>query len=139
MSGSARFQTQQQWSLIPGPMVLPRPTNSQEIQDIQSYSVAAVAESFLSYSGLHLLSPAEPSWWEWRGRWESGRDFIEVGMTLFDETAQSWGGSPITADCTADAIEALWSYIQSRHRGVWLHDADCIVHTHDSFRHKVAV
>jgi len=63
---------------------------------------------------------------------------IELGMTLFENEAQSWGGSPITADCSLADIEALWSHLQSRHRGVWLHDPDCIIHTHDSLRDTAA-
>jgi hypothetical protein len=60
-------------------------------------------------------------------------------MTLFEDEQESWGGSPITADCSLDAIQAFWSHLQSRHRGVWLHDPDCIVHTYDSFRDIMAV
>jgi hypothetical protein len=55
-------------------------------------------------------------------------------MTLFEGEDGIWGGSPITADCPLDAIEALWSHLQSRHCGLWLHDSNCIIHTHESFR-----
>ena len=135
---TTRFQTRAQWSLIPGPAELAQPMNSQDLQDIEVFSPTAIAESFLSFPGVQLLHPPTPSWWEWRARWESGGDFIEVGMTLFEDDAQSWGGSPISADCSLDDIEALWSHLQTRHRGVWLHDPDCIIHTHDSLRHTTA-
>ena len=112
--------------------------NSQDVQDIEMHPPKAIAESFLGFPGMRLLHPSTPSWWEWRARWESGPDFIEVGMTLFEDEAQSWGGSPISADCSLDAIVALWLHLQSRHCGVWLHDPDCIMHTHDSLRDTMA-
>lgn len=93
--------------MIPGPAELAEPINSQDLQDIAVYSPAAIAEAILSFPGMTLLQTPTPSWWEWRGRWESGGEFIEVGMTLFEDEAQSWGGSPMTADCSLDAIEAF--------------------------------
>src|SRR5262249_41274393 len=119
MGAFARFQTQHQWSLIPGPRRLARPVNSQDVQDVQLYAVVMIADTLLSFSGMRLLTPEEPSWWKWRARWESDHDFIELGMTLFDDKVPNWGGSPIHADCTPDAIDALWSYMQSRHPAVW--------------------
>jgi len=133
MKASARFQTQQGWSFVPGPLELARPINSQDVKDIVLYPLAEIAESFLSYPGMRLLTSPAVSWLRWQARWESDRDFIEVGMTLFDDKNQSWGGSPISADCSASAIEALWSHLQSRHQGIWLHDPDCTMHTHESF------
>jgi len=132
---TTRFQTRGQWSFIPGPAELTQPMSSQDLKDIEEISPAAIAESFLSFPGVRLVHPPAPSWLEWCARWESGSDFIEVGVTLFEDAAQSWGGSPITADCSPDDIEGLWSHLQARHRGVWLHDPDCILHTHDSLRH----
>ena len=124
--------------MIPGPAELTQPMNSQDLQDIEQISPAAIAESILSFTGVRLLHPPTPTWWEWRARWESGSDFIEAGMTLFDDEARSWGGSPITSDCSLDEIEAFWSYLQARHRGVWLHAPDCTSHTHDSLRQTTA-
>src|SRR6266536_2440219 len=109
MSTRTRFQTRGRWSLIPGPAELAQPMNSQDLQDMEVHSPAAIAESFLSFPGVRLLQPPTPTWWKWRARWESGSAFIEVGMTLFEDEAQSWGGSAITADCSLDDIEALWS------------------------------
>src|SRR5262249_53664382 len=109
MGAFARFQTQQQWSLIPGPRRLARPMDSQDMQDVQLYPVVVIADTLLTFPGMRLLTPKEPSWWEWRARWESDHDFIELGMTLFDDKVPNWGGSPITADCTPNAIDALWS------------------------------
>jgi hypothetical protein len=133
MKASARFHTQQGWSLVPGPAEVARPINSQDVKDIELYPVAEIAESFLSFPGMRLLSTPAASWWQWQARWESNRDFIEVRMTLFDDENPIWGGSPISADCTVCAIEALWLHLQSRHQGIWLHDPDCTMHTHDSF------
>jgi hypothetical protein len=133
MSNNIKFQTKGGWSLIPGPVLLAQPMNSQDLQDIEPYSPADMAASFLSFRETRLLHQATPSWWDWRARWESESHFIEVNMTLFKDEAQSWGGLRITADCSNDEIEALWSHLQTRHRGIWLHGPDCIIHTHDSF------
>jgi hypothetical protein len=137
MSIPTRFHAREDWSIIPGPAQLSQPMNSQDLQEVATYSAAEIAESLLGFPGMRLVHASTPSWWEWRARWKSGRDFIEVGMTLFDDELQSWGGSPLRADCAIDAITALWSYLLSRHRGVWLHDSDCWVHTKDSFRAAV--
>lgn len=134
MSVTTGFRTKEQWAFIPGPSELLQPMDSQELQEIELLSPTAIAESFLCFPGTRLLSPPMVSWWQWRARWESGTAFIEVGMTLFEDEAQSWGGSPIVADCQPADIEAIWSHLQARHRGVWLHDSDCTIHTRDSFR-----
>jgi hypothetical protein len=112
--------------------------DSQKLRDITYYAPAAVAESLLSFPGMRLLHDQTPSWWQWRARWESEAGFIEVGMTLFEDQARSWGGSPITADCPFEVMESLWLHLQSRHPGVWLHSPDCTIHTHDSLRHTTA-
>jgi len=137
MSSAARFQTTGNWSFIPGPKKLSKPMNSVNLHDIELCPAEEIAESFLSFPGARLVHPAKPSWWEWRGRWQSGSDFIEIDMSLFDDEAQSWGGSGVTADCSLDQIEALWSHLQARNRAVWLHDPDCIIHTCDSLRKKI--
>jgi hypothetical protein len=131
---SARFHSQRQWSLIPGPVKLTQPMRSDDLQEFESIPVIAVAESLLSFPSMRLLSPAQPTWWQWQARWESGSDFIDVAMTLFEEPVLTWGGSPLYADCAAESIEALWSHMQSRYRGVWLHDENCVIHTRNSFR-----
>jgi len=84
--------------------------NSQDLQDMEAHSPAAIADSFLSFPGMRLLHLPAPSWWEWRARWESGTQFIEVGMTLFEDEAQTWGGSPITADCSLATVYKIRSY-----------------------------
>jgi len=134
MSIPTRFHAREDWSIIPGPAQLSQPMSSVDLQEVATYSAAEIAESLLDFPGMQLVQAATPTWWTWRARWESGRDFIEVGMTLFDDEARSWGGSPLRADCAIDAITALWSHLLLRHRGVWLHDSACRVHTQDSFR-----
>ncbi len=108
--------------------------NSQALQDIAPYPAELIAASLLAFPGMRLLNPATPSWWEWRCRWESGQDFIEVEMTLFEANIPIWGGSPILADCTTGALVDLCSHIQSQHQGIWLHDDNCVMHSLDSFR-----
>jgi hypothetical protein len=139
MSLTDRFQTKEQWPFVPGPAELSEPLDSQILQEIELHAPAAIAESFLSFPGTRQIRAATASWWEWRARWESADRFIELGMTLFDDEAQSWGGSPILADCSPGNIEALWSHMQARHRGVWMYDSDGIIHTRDSFREALFV
>jgi hypothetical protein len=108
--------------------------SSVDLHDIEFCSAESIAKAFLSFPGARLIHRAKPSWWEWRGRWESGADFIEIDMSLFDDEGESWGGSAIMADCSVDQIDALWSHLQSENPAVWLHDPECMIHTHASFR-----
>lgn len=134
MSTTHRFRSEGNWSLIPGPAEMENSMSSLDLEDIVALPAASVAESFLAFPGMRQLRPTSPAWWDWRARWESGTDFIEVGMTLLDDEQQSWGGSAIVANCQSVSIEALWSHLATRHSGVWLHDPDCVIHTPDSFK-----
>ncbi len=138
MSTGTHFRSNGDWAFVPGPADQWQPMNSQDVQDIEATSPEAISASFLSYPGMLLLRSAHPTWVEWRARWESGLHFIEIGISLFEDEAKSWGGSEICADCPCVEIEALWMHLQSFHRGIWLHDLDCIMHTRDSFRTAVA-
>ena len=134
MSNDRRFQAKGNWSFIPGPAKLREPISSVDLREIEFCSAESIAKSFLSFPDSRLVHPARPSWWEWRGCWQMGPDLIEIDMTLFDDEGQSWGGSAITADCSLEQIDALWSHLQSGNAAVWLHDPECIIHTHASLR-----
>lgn len=137
--GIKRFKTLAGWALIPGPAELMDSMSSQDLQFIQVFSPVSIAESLLSFPRMRLLQSPSSSWYAWRARWESDRDFIEIGMTLFEDELESWGGSPISADCRFDQIEALWLHLQARHHGVWLHDPNCVIHTRESLQSATTV
>jgi hypothetical protein len=123
----------QGWALVPGPAEMDRPGSSLDLHDLILHRPDAIAESILAFPGTRLLHAAEPSWWEWRARWQDGPRHIEMDMTLFENGEERWGGSALEADCTAGDVLALWSFLQSRHAGIRLHDPDCDLHTHRSF------
>jgi hypothetical protein len=133
-----RFQSQGDWAFVPGPGSMTDPLDSQDAHDVELHTPEQIAQSLLRFPGMQLLHAATPSWWKWRARWAEGSSYIEVGMTLFDDEGQSWGGSPVQANCSYEDLHSLWSYLQSRHRGVWFHDSGCTMHTHESFTKFVA-
>src|SRR5579871_3570899 len=87
------------WALIPGPVIMNDPRSSVDLDNLVMYPPATVATSILAYPGTMLSLPAEPSWWEWRARWQNHERYIEIDMTLFEDEQQSWGGSELTAEC----------------------------------------
>jgi hypothetical protein len=130
-----RFVSYGKWALVPGPATMTHPLDSQSVQDLALYQAVDIAESLLSFSGMTLSHGPEPTWWGWRANWGSGQDFIEVDMTLLEEREPIvWGGSSLLADCAVETVELLWSHLQARHAGIWLHDENCVMHTHESFR-----
>lgn len=112
--------------------------DSQDVHDMELHSPEEIARSLLSFPGMQLRHAATPTWWEWRARWDAGSRFIEVGMTLFEDANSSWGGSHIEVVCTRDDIISLWLHLQSRHRGIGLHDSNRNMHTRESFAQYVA-
>ncbi len=128
------------WAFVPGPNLMEEPTDSQIIQEISEHSAASVAATLLAFPGTQVIHPAEPSWWQWTAEWRSDERSIGLGMTLMnDEESQTmWGGSMIDANCLAGDIIEIWTVLQARHAGVWLH-ADCIMHTQQSFLEAVTM
>jgi hypothetical protein len=127
-----------EWSFIPGPLTRP-PESSLELHDLVGYAPESVAEAFLSYPGMQLLHPADPSWWEWKARWGRDERFIELDMSLFETEPVTWGGSTITAHCSLDDLMRLWEAVRTRCQAVWLHNGDCEIHTPDSLRRLFVV
>ena len=132
------FESRGDWAFVPGPSSIAGPLNSQDVRDIELHTPESVAQALLSFPGMQLVQDASPSWWEWRARWAEGSRYLEVGMTLFGNEEQSWGGSPVHANCSTEDIRSLWAHLQSRHRGVWIHDSNCTMHNHESFARRVA-
>lgn len=120
------------WAFSPGPEQMDEPTNSQFADEISEHSAKSIAASLLAFPGTELLYPVDPSWYQWKARWQDGDRFIGLDMTLFDDE-ETWGGSEIEADCLAGDIVECWSFLQARHSGIWLHAPDCTMHTQQSF------
>lgn len=90
----------------------------------------SLAQSLLAFPGAHLTHPPEPSWWEWRARWESGDDFLELDFSLFDDLGDIWGGSRLAADCPSALLLSLLHHLNQQHPGIWLHDPNCGMHAY---------
>ena len=108
------------------------PTNSQWAPEIAEHSPESLALAILAFPNVRVLHPAEPTWWEWKAEWRSDGRSITMNMTLFEEP-EFWGGSEIVVDCLAGDFLELWSFLQARLSGIWLHDPDCVMHTQGSF------
>lgn len=125
------------WSFIPGPLKNP-PPDSQSLYDIVEYPPAVVADTFLSVPGMTFLQGADPSWWEWKARWETADRFIELDMSLFESEPPAWGGSAIASRCTADDLLSLWRAMRARCPAVWLHNSACEIVTPEEFSRRFA-
>lgn len=128
---------EQDWAFIPGPETDP-PGNSLELHEIVEYAPERIAEVFLSYPGMRLVHPPEPTWWEWKARWEEQDRFIELEMSLFETEPVTWGGSGIRAHCTVQDVLKLWQAVKERCPAVWLHNSECAIHTPESFERLFA-
>ena len=125
---------QKGWALVPGPVDIQVPFSSLDLRKQVEYSPADIAKSLLQYTGMHLLSEAKPTWWDWKARWEGDEQFLELDLTLMGKSEDIWGGSEICSDCSAEVVIALWEHLKTTHPGIWLHSPDCVMHTVSSFR-----
>lgn len=120
------------WSLSAGPLTNP-PASSLVLEDIVLYPPEIVADSILSFPGIRLKHPADPTWWDWVARWDECGRWIEVGFTLFDTDPPAWGGSVLEGCCELTDILELWSTVRSRVPACWMHNTLCEIHTPESF------
>jgi hypothetical protein len=60
--------TQLGLAFVPGPVHLPQPFSSVDLQEIAEYSPEAITTALLHLPNVILLHLAEPSWWEWKAR-----------------------------------------------------------------------
>lgn len=126
------------WGFIPGPELMDEPFDSTELQDISEHSPESIAATLLAFPGTKLVHSAEPSWYDWRAEWQFHERCIALDMTVFDDEEGGWGGSGIEAKCLAGDIIRLWSFLQTKHSGIWLHAPDCTMHTQQSFLEEIA-
>jgi hypothetical protein len=122
------------WALVPGPVDIQEQFSSLDLREQVEYSPLEIAKSLLHYPGMQLLNEAKPTWWDWKARWESGEQFLELDITLMGKSDDLWEGSEIRSDCSAEVVIALWKHLKTTHAGIWLHSPDCVIHTESSFR-----
>ena len=126
------------WCLIPGPLENPPPSSVALDQGVD-YPPEVVAETFLAFPGMRLVHDAEPTWWDWKARWQSGGSLIEVDMSLFETDAPTWGGSLARGDCELEDFLAFVHHVRQRLPGDWLHNSECEIHSPESFAARVSV
>ena len=73
------------WAFSPGPEEMDEPTDSQFADEISQHSAVDVAATILTFPGIELCHPADPSWYQWKAHWQDGDRIIELDMTLFDD------------------------------------------------------
>src|ERR1700733_10499881 len=122
------------WAFIPGPAVAGVvPFLSTEVANIALYPVAAVASAFLQIPGFRLVQPANPTWYDWKSRWDRESHYLLLGMSQFEDDERSWGGSGFSAVCEVSDILTILSVIQKQLPQVWLHNDECEIHSAESF------
>lgn len=97
------------------------------------HGTRAPLDPVLAVPGSELVHPAEPDWWSWVARWASNEEHIDLAMTLFDTAPRSWGGFTLGGRASAQALLTLYSHIHAALPGGWLHNAECELHTAESF------
>ena len=123
---------------VSGPLELTEPAYSFDIIDAVEYPPGDIAIAFLEVPGCRLVHPGEPSWYDWKARWESGGRFIEVDMSLYDVEPVMWGGSGINMNCTPVDLLMFWESVRSRCQAVWLCDTECRLYSPERFRELYA-
>lgn len=121
------------WALIPGPLEMEGSRTSVDLQEITEYAPEDIAQTLLRFPGMEIQHPAEPSWWEWKARWQGDGRFIDIDMTLLEGEQEWWGGSGLQGNGTIGDVLALWSFLRASHPAIWLHNDYCEMHTPDSF------
>jgi hypothetical protein len=125
------------WCLIPGPLENP-PRSSVALNDVAEYPPYVVAEAFLDFPGMRVVHAADPTWWNWRARWQSDHGFFEVDMSLFETEPPSWGGSLAVGHCELDEFLEFCQHVRHRLPAVWLHNSACEIHSLESFAVQVS-
>jgi hypothetical protein len=124
------------WSLIPGPLENP-PPSSVSLDDFAEYPPQVVAETFIAFPGMRLVHDAEPTWWDWKARWQSGDSFFEIDMSLYETEPLSWGGSLVVGHCELDEFLKFRHHVREYLPAVWLHNSACEIHSPESFAVKI--
>lgn len=117
------------WLLVPAPPDLNEPAFSFDSYDSPLYPPEAIAAAILSVPGMQLVRPVQPSWGDWRARWESAGHLIELTINVLDAESEAgkivaWESSLVNARCHPSDLFAIWNAIRSVCPGVWLDDDD---------------
>ena len=126
------------WAFVPGPLDASAPFSSIDAQELADYSPEEIAAAVLAFPRMKLLNGNRPQWSDWRSVWESKDESVELNITLMGLSDEFWGGSEINALCHPETLIAIWQHLKANHPGIWLHDADCRMHTEKSFLESVA-
>jgi hypothetical protein len=130
---SAKCFAKANWAFVPGPPNDSVPLSSVDVHQLVAYSPQEIAATILAFPGMRLLNNHQPTWWDWKAGWDNESEFVELNMTLMGRSNELWGGSEINALCMPESLVAIWKHLKANHPGVWLHDADCQMHTEKSF------
>lgn len=126
-----------------GPIDLPQPFSSVELNKTECYTPDQIAEAILAVDGVVLLHAAEPSWDDWLARWEADGRWIEIRIRAFEPdgvigvvTQLEWTDSELKMSCTLDDFLKFWRAIQRKCPAFWLHDTLTDMWTPDSFENE---
>jgi len=136
MTAKMRRFADLEWSIVPGPRMLPRVVfpSDQVHGEVAAYPPDRVARVFAGLSGLSVENDGDSDWWAWRATYEGERDQFKVNMTLYETEPPLWGGSELAG--ATDAREALefWKKVAARLPGTYLHGDGARLYSMDGFR-----
>jgi hypothetical protein len=115
------------WLLVPALAELKEPAYSFELNDLPLYPPEVIADAILSAPGVRLAQPAQPSWKDWKARWEEKGRYIEIAINALEAESENgkilaWESSSIRLHCRPSELLAVWEVIRSKCPGVWLDD-----------------
>jgi hypothetical protein len=138
-------------SMVPGPGDLHAPMPSISVEEVAQYFARDIVETLKSIENVVIEEDGTRSasrqrsirtfdWWEIRWRWSVVDDSIAGDFTLLEDGDDPlWGGSNLRLECTCRELLLFWQAIRRRHPAIYLHDADCLLHTPESFIEKFAL
>lgn len=130
-------------SFVPGPRSLPERFSSVDLGHLENYPLGDIADAFLSVPGVRLTHPPDPTWYDWRARWLAEDRFIDIGFTTCDvdldvtPSGLVWGGSELRTHCLLADLLTLWRRVRECCPAVWLHDAETLMWSPESFEREV--
>jgi hypothetical protein len=130
------------WSLIPGPFPWTQGLYSTCISEKHSFDKVAVSDLIRrlnSEKGVVKTSEGEKIYWDYEYEFRFADGIIGFDVTLFEEPANTWGGSLFWGQFSADAFCHFWAIFEVLSPNVKVHSPECEILLRDDFIERWAV
>ncbi len=127
-----------EWSLVPGPKVLPKPTfpSDRVDQDPLEYGPNQIAQLLASLPGISAPPGTHKDWWHWKATYENHEDIFEINMTLFETEPPLWGGSELVGISYPSTAKSLLELVSGKLPGIYLHSSEALIYTLEGFTER---